>query len=58
MDAVEEDKKYLAEIEKVNKKYNRAITPVPVWRFSQDGNDFRLQIQLQVARMKDETLEK
>ena len=32
-------------------KHGRTLMSVPGWRFSQDGNDHRLIIQLQVQRM-------
>jgi len=46
----EKDQKFLEEYEKVCKKHNRRILGSPNWRYSQDGNDFRLVINLVVAR--------
>ena len=32
-------------------KHRRSLMPVPGWRFSQDGNDHRMTLQMQVQRL-------
>ena len=46
----EKDQKYLDEYEKLCVKHNRRIMASPNWRYSEDGNDFRLIINLSVMR--------
>ena len=44
------DKAFIKAYELLCKKHGRSLAPVPGWRFSQDGNDHRLTLQLQVQR--------
>ena len=44
------DEQFLAEYKLLCEKHKRGITVVPGWRFSQDGNDFRLVLNTGVAR--------
>ena len=48
----QKDEKFLAEYEKLCAKDKRNVIGVPGWRFSQDGNDYRLVIELKVARQE------
>ena len=47
-------KEFLADIEKVYKKHGLVLTFVPGWRFSQDGNDYRLVIETRIAELPKE----
>ena len=46
----EKDQEFFDAYKKLCDKYKRGLSAVPAWRFSQDGNDFRLVINLAVNR--------
>jgi len=46
----QKDQKFLDEYKKLCEKYKRGLSTVPAWRFSPDGNDFRLIINIAVQR--------
>ncbi len=48
------DEAFLADYQKLCNKYKRGLQASPAWRFSQDGNDFRLVINLSVQRWPEE----
>lgn len=50
----QKDQAFLDEYKKLCEKHSRGLSAAPSWRFSQDGNDFRLVINMQVTRMQDE----
>ena len=49
----EKDQEFLDAYKKLCEKHKRGLTATPSWRFSQDGNDFRLVINMQVSRWQD-----
>ena len=49
----EKDQDFLDAYKKLCEKHKRGLTATPSWRFSQDGNDFRLVINMQVSRWQD-----
>ncbi len=46
----QQDQAFLNAYQALCKKYNRTLAPAPVWRYSEDGNDFRLQINFAIKR--------
>lgn len=46
----EKDQAFLSDYQKVCNKHRRGLQASPAWRFSQDGNDFRLVINMSVQR--------
>jgi len=46
----EMDAKFLTEYQELCDKYERGLSMTPAWRYSQDGNDFRLVINAGVQR--------
>ena len=50
----EKDQEFLEAYKKLCDKHKRGLTATPSWRFSQDGNDFRLVINLAVNRWPPE----
>ena len=48
----QKDEKFLEEYNKLCNKHKRVVVPAPEWRFSQDGNDYRLTIKLLVAKQE------
>ena len=44
------DKKFLEEYQELCEKHKRGLSAVPGWRHSQDGNDFRLVVNIGVQR--------
>ena len=47
------DKEFVDAYNKLCEKHKRTIRAVPAWRFSQDGNDFRLIIEIHVVRTEE-----
>ena len=47
------DQEFLEAYRKLCDEHKRGLTASPAWRYSEDGNDFRLQLQLSVNRMVD-----
>lgn len=47
------DKEFADAYNKLVEKYKRAFAPIPAWRFSQDGNDFRLIIETRIVRLEE-----
>lgn len=46
------DDAFLEAYKKLCRTHDRELAPNPYWRHSEDGNDFRLQIQLLVRGLK------
>ena len=46
----EKDQKFLEVYQQLCEKYKRGIQASPAWRYSEDGNDFRLIINITVSR--------
>ena len=44
------DREFEAAYKKLCEKHQRGLTATPSWRFSQDGNDFRLIINMVINR--------
>ncbi len=49
----QKDQEFLDAYRRLCDKHKRGLTASPAWRYSQDGNDFRLQINLAVNRASD-----
>jgi len=50
----EKDVLFWEEYQELCKNYKRGLTTTPAWRFSEDGNDFRLVINISVSRWNEE----
>ncbi len=48
----EKNQLFFDEYKKLCEKYGLRINAVPGWRFSSDGNDFRMVINLVVAQLE------
>jgi hypothetical protein len=48
----QKDQDFLDAYKKLCEKHQRGLSASPSWRYSQDGNDFRLVINLSVTRMQ------
>jgi len=46
----QKDQEFLEAYKKLCDKHKRGLSFIPGWRFSQDGNDFRLIVNIQVSR--------
>ena len=46
----QKDQDFLEAFKKLCDKHERGLSASPSWRFSQDGNDFRLVISMAVNR--------
>ncbi len=49
----QKDQECLDAYKKLCDKHRRGINASPIWRYSDDGQDFRLQIQISVNRTVD-----
>jgi len=47
------DQRFIEAYQALSKKHGRTLVSIPGWRFSQDGNDHRLVIQMQVQRLPE-----
>ena len=47
----EKDEQFVEAYNKLCEKHGRSIITAPTWRFSADGNDFRLALVTKVNRM-------
>ena len=50
----QKDQEFLEAYKKLCDKHKRGLSATPAWRFSQDGNDFRLVVNLAISRWNDE----
>ncbi|KKL59596.1 hypothetical protein LCGC14_2213760 [marine sediment metagenome] len=50
----EKDQDFLDAYKKLCDKHKRGLSASPAWRFSQDGNDFRLIINMGIQRWKND----
>lgn len=50
------DQEYLIAYQDICTKFNRVLKARPDWRFSTDGNDWRMTLLMQVARMENNDL--
>ena len=50
----EKQKAYIEALAKFNEEQGYALAPSPAWRYSNDGNDYRLIIQMQVVKLNKE----
>ena len=46
----EKDQDFLDAYNKLCEEHKRSLGAIPGWRFSSDGNDYRVVIQMQVQR--------
>ncbi len=52
----QKDQEFLSAYKTLCKRHRRELNAVPGWRFSPDGNDYRLALQIQVARWKEDVV--
>ena len=50
----QKDQDFLTAYEVLCKRHRRELNATPGFRFSQDGNDYRVVIQMQVARWRED----
>ncbi len=50
----QKDQDFLTAYQLICKRHRRELNGTPGFRFSQDGNDYRVVIQMQVARWRED----